>query len=126
MPTVLIVDDARFSRSRLLAALKSLPVHLEEAGDGLEALERIPLVAPDVIITDLLMPRMSGLDFLAQLRITGSRIPVIVVTADIQASTQAACLALGVRAFLTKPFETQKLQVAVTAALASAVPALVS
>jgi CheY-like chemotaxis protein len=124
MPTVLIVDDARFSRGRLRAAIQALPIEIEEAADGLEALERYAACGPELVITDLLMPRMNGLALLTELRDRGSEVPVIVVTADIQRSSRAACEAQGISGFLHKPFAPEELRAAVFAALESIPAAL--
>jgi CheY-like chemotaxis protein len=119
MSTVLIVDDSRFSRGRLRAALEPLPLTLLEASDGVDALEQVALSAPDAIVTDLLMPRMNGLELLRELRSRGVVTPAIVVSADIQKSSRDACAALGVHRFLNKPFADDELQSAVTSALSS-------
>ncbi|MDZ4688111.1 MAG: response regulator [Planctomycetaceae bacterium] len=119
MPTVLVVDDTRFSRGRIVAALKSLPVQIVEAADGLEALEQYAVCQPDVVISDLLMPRMTGLELVTELHARGSATPVIIVSADIQATSQAACRGQGVWAFVNKPFSAEELRATVIAALDS-------
>jgi len=119
MPTVLVVDDTRFSRGRIVAALKSLPVQIVEAADGVEALEQYAICQPEIVISDLLMPRMPGLELVTELRARGSATPVIVVSADIQTTTQAACREQGVWAFVNKPFSADQLRAAVVAALDS-------
>jgi CheY-like chemotaxis protein len=117
MPTVLVVDDTKFSRGRVVAALKSLDVQLDEACDGAEALARCMAELPDVVVTDLLMPNMNGLAFITALRSQGIDVPVIVVSADIQESSRVACRAHGVQAFINKPFQPEALRAEVTTAL---------
>lgn len=120
MPTALVIDDTKFSRGRVVTALKSLSLDIVEAEDGVAGLEQFERRDPDVVITDLLMPRMNGLEFLAELRSRGHQTPVIVVSADIQESSRAACQALGIHAFINKPFTPPALCAAVDAALANA------
>jgi CheY-like chemotaxis protein len=59
--------------------------------------------APDCVLLDMLMPVLDGPAFLSRLRAGGSNLPVVVVTADIQASTREICENLGVSGFLQKP-----------------------
>jgi len=122
----LIVDDTKFSRGRIRAAIQNLPIQIVEAEDGLEALERCVASCPDLVITDLLMPRMNGLTFLSELRERGNDVPVIIVTADIQSTSKAACQSGGISAFINKPFSPEELRAAVFAALecVSATPGL--
>ncbi len=120
MTTVLVIDDTKFSRGRVIAALKSLPVQIVEAVDGLDGLEKHAECQPELVISDLLMPRMTGLEFLAELRVRGSATPVIMVSADIQTSSQAACREQGAVAFVNKPFQPDDLRAVVAATLESA------
>lgn len=117
MPTVLVVDDTKFSRGRVLSALKSLDLKIEEAEDGAEALDHCLSDAPDLVITDLLMPHMNGMVFISELRARGIAVPIIVVSADIQESSRTACASLGVCAFINKPFAPETLRAEVVTAL---------
>ncbi|MCA9790491.1 MAG: response regulator [Candidatus Eremiobacteraeota bacterium] len=109
MPKVLIVDDSRFQRSRVKQALAPCGWDLVEAGDGEEGVEAVERERPDLIVTDLLMPKKTGLEMLATLRERGCSTPVVVLTADIQNTSRDACLAHGVKAFLNKPFSGEDL-----------------
>lgn len=120
MTTVLVIDDAKFGRGRVIAALKSLPVEIVEAVNGIDGLEKHAECQPDLVISDLLMPRMTGLEFLTELRARGSATPVIIVSADIQTTSQAACREQGAAAFVNKPFQPDELRAAVAATLESA------
>ncbi len=104
MGHLLIVDDTKFSRGRVVAAIKDLGHTWEEAEHGQAALEAIAARTPDLIITDLLMPVLDGFGLLRELQARGLSLPVIVCSADIQASSRAESLALGAVAFVTKPF----------------------
>lgn len=109
MLRVLVVDDSKFNRGRVVTALKTGGIEISEACDGQDALERLESISPDVICTDLLMPKLDGFGFLRALKERGNKIPVIVLSADIQASSRQTCLELGVVAFLNKPFQPVEL-----------------
>lgn len=121
MPTVLIVDDSKFSRSRAAAALTPLGFDVVEAGNGQEGLQAYDQHVPDVILTDLLMPTLDGFGFLRGLRERSSQTPVIVLSADVQSSSRAMCQELGVQGFINKPFHAHELAEKVRQALKSAV-----
>ena len=77
---VLVVDDDAGARSALRDLLKTQGYAADVAVDGEAALERIAEQPPDVVITDLDMPRMNGMQLLAELRQRARELPVIVVT----------------------------------------------
>lgn len=122
MPTVLVVDDSKFSRGRVVAALEPLGYTLIEAEDGLQGLQAYELHAPDLIITDLLMPALDGFGFLRGLRERGAQEPVIVQGAEIQADRRALCIELGAVSFLNKPFQSGELAAQVRQALQTSIP----
>lgn len=124
MTTILVVDDSKFSRGRALAALANQGYTLQEAVDGQDALDKIAACPPDLIISDLLMPKLDGFGMLRGLRELNSTVPVIVVSADIQATSRALCEELGAAKFLNKPFQPEDLRAAVTQVLPQAVGAL--
>lgn len=109
MPTVLVVDDSRFSRGRVLAALEPCGYILVEAVDGQAALDAAAVSSPDVIVTDLLMPNLDGFGLLRELRHRGSQAAVIVVSAEIDDGSRELCLELGAAAFVGKPFQARQL-----------------
>ncbi len=117
MATVLIVDDSKFSRGRVIAALEPFGYSLKEAVDGQQALDSLAMFAPDLIVTDLLMPNVDGFGLLRGLRERDLQLPVIVISADIQASSRQICTELGAAAFLNKPFQPQELIAAVQRSL---------
>jgi CheY-like chemotaxis protein len=109
MAKILVIDDSRFSRNRTIAALTEVGHEVIERGDGEQGLAAAQEHAPDCIVLDMLMPVMDGPEFLRQLRASGSRLPVVVLTADIQASSRAICEQLGVSGFLNKPLRAEQL-----------------
>lgn len=123
MPLILVVDDSAFSRGRVLAAIKSLGHRIIEAVDGQEGLKAVDEHDPDLIISDLLMPNLDGMGLLAGMRDRQRQTPVIIVSADIQASSRALCEELGAAAFLNKPFQTLELAALVHRHLPAAVTA---
>ena len=77
---ILIVDDDESQRALLCDILSGQGFHVEQAVDGIDALEKVDQFYPDVILTDLNMPRMDGFEFIRQLRQRESLIPVITLT----------------------------------------------
>lgn len=108
MKKILIVDDSPTIRRMVLASLRSLQnVTFEEAGDGLEAIEILARNQADLMILDLNMPGMHGLEVLQFVRSHEKYrgIPVIVLTTKYDADSRAAALAAGAAHYMTKPFE---------------------
>ena len=77
---VLVVDDDGEIRTLLSRRLRRAGYSVEEAGDGVEALERVEQAVPDVVVTDMAMPRLDGLGLLKELRSRDPELPVIVLT----------------------------------------------
>ncbi len=90
--------------SRLIAASGW---EVSRAGGGRQALAYLEHERPDVVFVDLLMPEMSGLEFLHELRHRGYHVPVVVLTADAQEATRRACGRYPIHAFLNKPARAQ-------------------
>ena len=104
-PRVLVVDDSALSRRTLRQILELGGYDVAEAEDGLTALERYFLEKPDVVLLDLVMKGMYGLDVLTKLRELDANARVVVVSADIQTSSQELAEAAGAKAFVNKPFD---------------------
>jgi CheY-like chemotaxis protein len=109
MSKILVVDDSKFSRNMTSRALREAGHEVFEAENGAVGLDAVAEFAPDCVVLDLLMPILGGLGFLRRLRSTGSDLPVIVATADIQASSRAICESLIVSGFLNKPTRAEEL-----------------
>jgi two-component system response regulator (stage 0 sporulation protein F) len=122
---ILVADDDPDMR-RLLAAVLHRDGHtVVEARDGMELIDHLARTMwrrqPDsfsVIVSDVQMPRLTGLDILAALRCTKWETPVIFVTAFGDSETQAKALSLGAVAILEKPLDFDHLRSAVQTALA--------
>jgi two-component system chemotaxis response regulator CheY len=117
MAKILIVDDSGLSR-RIMRGILELAGHqVCEASDGLAALERYFLDRPDLVLLDLMMSGLSGLEVLAQLHELDANARVVVATADIQTSTGLLTRAAGAHSVITKPFVPEQVLDAVDVAL---------
>jgi two-component system chemotaxis response regulator CheY len=104
----LLVDDSGLARRGMRAILEPAGFQIVEAEDGMTALERYFLEKPDVVILDLVMKGMYGLDVLTKLRELDPSACVIVVSADVQHSSQELVEAAGAAGFINKPVDAQR------------------
>ena len=109
MCTILVVDDSNYARRILRQTLEQAGYKVVEAGSGLGALESFSLQQPDLVLLDLTMEDMSGLEVLEQLRQSGNNVPVIVISADVQQSTEKIVADAGAVRFVGKPVAPQHL-----------------
>jgi two-component system, chemotaxis family, chemotaxis protein CheY len=105
---MLLVDDSALARRSMRSILESGGFEVVEADDGLVALERYFLEKPDIVILDLVMKGMYGLDVLARLREIDPAAKVIVVSADVQESSHQLVHAGGAAAFIGKPVNREQ------------------
>lgn len=115
---VLIVDDSNLARRTLRHILEEMGHTVEEATDGTQALERYYINRHDLVLLDLVMTGMYGLDVLAKMRELNPDVRVIVATADIQTATRNEVRDAGAAAFVNKPVNRQQLAATVTSVLA--------
>lgn len=108
-PTVLIVDDSSLARRTMRSAMTELGYEVDEAPDGPQAIERYFLKRYDLVILDMVMSGMYGLEVLGKLKELNPEARVIVATADIQASTLEQARAAGASAFINKPINRKQL-----------------
>ena len=106
---VLLVDDSGLARRSTRRVLEQAGYVVVEAEDGLSALERFAVDKPDVVLLDLVMKGMYGLDVLAKLREMDHGAKVIVVSADVQTSSQRLVNDAGASGFLVKPLEADEI-----------------
>jgi two-component system, OmpR family, response regulator MprA len=107
---ILVVDDERAVRESLRRALELEGYDVGLASDGSEALEKLEADAqPDAIILDVLMPGTDGLEVSRALRRSGSRVPVLMLTARAEVGDRVAGLDAGADDYLTKPFALEEL-----------------
>jgi len=114
---VLIVDDDAASRRLLEVRLRALGCDVAMASDGREALAAVHHEAPALMLLDLQMPRMAGMDLLRALRRDGFDLPVIVVTAHGSIETAVEAMKEGAHDFIPKPFDPKHLEIVVRKAL---------
>jgi DNA-binding NtrC family response regulator len=108
---VLIVDDEESQRAGLAAMIGSWGFQAETACDGVEALEKLNQAPVDVLVTDLMMPRMDGFELLRRLAAQGGGPPAVVITAFGSIETAVATIHdLGAFWFLEKPIQPQALR----------------
>ena len=116
-PRVLIVDDDPTSRRLLEVRLAAMGCESVMASDGREALSIIQQEAPALILLDLQMPRMGGIELLRALRRDGIDLPTIVITAHGSIETAVEAMKEGAYDFLPKPFDPKHLEIVVRKAL---------
>jgi len=111
IPKILSVDDSRAIRMVLKRLFRPFACELFEAGDGEEGLAVATSEKPDLIILDYNMPVMDGVTMLRQMRENPElkRTPVIMLTADASSEIINTVARLGVRDYVTKPFEDAQL-----------------
>ncbi len=117
---ILIVDDSALTRRSLRQILEAAGCEVAEADNGLDALERYFLDKPDVVMLDLVMRGMYGLEVLQKIRELDPQARVVVVSADIQTSSQDLAGEAGASAFINKPFDRAEILSALDVALAGA------
>ena len=118
MATILVVDDSAYARRLMRRTLAAHEHTVTEAGGGLAALESYVVGRPDVVMLDLTMEDLGGMEVLGRLREIDPQVRVIIVSADIQKSTGKMVEAAGAFRFLPKPADPAEVMEAVNAALA--------
>jgi len=115
---ILVVDDERAVRESLRRALELEGYEIELAADGSEALYRLEgTEEPDAMILDVLMPGVDGLEVCRRIRGTGSKLPVLMLTARTEVEDRVAGLDAGADDYVTKPFALEELLARVRALL---------
>ena len=115
-PLVLVVDDEQSYRDALRIALEREGFRVEVAADGAEAIARFDAVRPALVLLDVMLPRISGVDVCRELR-TRSQVPIIMVTARNAEIDAVVGLEVGADDYVTKPFRLRELVARVRAAL---------
>jgi two-component system chemotaxis response regulator CheY len=118
---ILVVDDSGFARRTLRQILEGGGHNVEEAANGHDALERYFLKRPDLVLLDIVMEGMNGLEVLARLRELDPDARVIIASADVQSSTRDEAQEAGAIGFINKPFERERVLETVSNVLAGGV-----
>ncbi len=109
--TVLTVDDSRTMRDMLMLALKDAGYRVVQAEDGVHGLEVLQAASPDIVITDINMPRMDGFGFIEGMRADPNHkaTPVLVLTTESDAAKKQRAREAGATGWIVKPFDPAKL-----------------
>jgi len=114
---ILVADDSRTARQYLCSILEKSGFETIQAVNGIEALNIASEKKPSLMILDLLMPEMDGFEVLKKLNELKTRLPVIILSADIQDEVKQECYDLGVKGFINKPFKEADLISAIMGAI---------
>lgn len=117
-PSLLIVDGEPKARSALVAALRQRGYRVEETGSGPEALARLELATYDLLLLDLGVPGVSGVDLLLRARLMCRDLPIILLTAQATLDSAIAAVKADVIDYVLKPYKTNDLLVTISRALA--------
>lgn len=107
---VLVVEDSPVNQLVVSLMLEKLACRVRLAGNGLEALARVGERRPDLILMDMRMPQMDGLEATRRLRDMGCEVPIVALTANAMTEDRARCLAQGMDDFLAKPISLARLR----------------
>ena len=108
---VLIVEDEPSTRLGLTELVRTWGFITDSAADGEEALQRISVFRPTIIISDLVMPNMGGLELLRALKDEGGDLTIVILTAQGTVETAVEAIKEGAYDYLTKPIEPQRLKI---------------
>ncbi len=115
--TILVVDDEPAQRELLGGYLSGLGYNIVAAESGEEALERLTLQTPDMVLLDVRLPGIDGLEVLRQLRETSTHLPVLLITAHADLKQAVAAMKGGADDYLAKPIDLAELRTAIADAL---------
>src|SRR5262252_738895 len=108
--TVLIVEDEENERTGLAELISSWGYTAETAADGLEGYEKVTAWFPSIVVTDLKMPRMGGMELLEKVAAASQTVAVIVVTAQGTIDSAVQAMRMGAYDYITKPIDTERLR----------------
>lgn len=110
--TILVVDDSATVRKFVSVSLSMQGFRVLTAEDGMDALEKLPCEPVDLIITDLNMPNMDGMELVRTLRSnpTYKELPIIILTSLQEKALKSESQKLGISSYLNKPFSLEKVQ----------------
>ena len=114
---ILVVDDESNARNALAEILKEEGYSVETAADGFKGLSRFNDYGPDLVLTDLKMPGMDGVELLKKVREADANTAVVVMTAFGAVDTAVAAMRAGAQDYLTKPINTEELLLVIDRAL---------
>jgi two-component system chemotaxis response regulator CheY len=110
---VLIVDDSATMRKIIMRGIRQAGIgnaEFKEAADGVEGMEAVAAGRFDLILTDVNMPNMNGLDFVTALAEAGTPTPIVMITTEGSDEVIQDALTRGAKGYLKKPFTPEKIQ----------------
>ena len=107
--TVLVVEDEESFVEALVVGLKREGFRVKVARDGLEALDAFEAARPDLVLLDVMLPKMSGIDVCREIRSRSARVPIIMVTAKGSEIDTVVGLEVGADDYVTKPYRLREL-----------------
>jgi two-component system, chemotaxis family, chemotaxis protein CheY len=112
---ILVIDDSETIRQQVKQALAATGYEIIEAVDGVDGLEKLRSLADvDMALCDVNMPRMNGLDMIAEVQRSGPKIPILMLTTEGQPSLIRRARESGAKGWIVKPFKPELLVAAVT------------
>ena len=117
MAKILLVEDSNYQRRSIKRFLEGLNHEVSEAADGSIALKALETEQPDLICTDIAMPEMSGDELVRVLYEKQNKIPIIILSSDVQEKTKESMMQYGIVAFVNKPLDPPQLEKALSEAL---------
>lgn len=117
MSTILVVDDEKGMREFLSILLRKEGYEVTIAGSGREALTRVASSAFDLLISDIRMPDLSGIELLREVKVISPGTLVVLITAYASTQTAVAALKLGAHDYITKPFDVEEFKIVVRGAI---------
>jgi two-component system, chemotaxis family, chemotaxis protein CheY len=105
---ILLIDDSTLSRNMFKNSVGDRHAYVE-AMDGMSGLEKYFLEKPDLVVLDLIMPGMSGIDVLTKLKEMDPAVKVVIGSADVQEESRRMVMELGAVGFITKPFTPENI-----------------
>lgn len=106
---ILIVDDSKSMRSLITTTLKSAGFEVQEAEDGIYAIESFKSFRPNLVLTDINMPRMGGLELISEIRKIDSIVPILCLTTESSEGMKKTGKSNGATGWIVKPFSPEKL-----------------
>lgn len=109
MPKVLLVDDAAFMRMRCAKLLTENGYSVDEAENGLEAVDKYIAIKPDLVLMDITMPVMDGLTAVAEIKKVDPDAKIVMCSALGQQNTVMSAIKAGAKDFIVKPYQPEKI-----------------
>lgn len=111
MAKLLIIDDEIKLRETICELFRMTGYEVFEAKDGLDGIEKVIQLKPDLIICDIMMPKLDGYGFMEKLNLTHfAQTPVLLLTAKIELADHEKGIALGAKEYIIKPFSFKELK----------------